>query len=375
MKKFRFSLSARSIVLLISAVLSVLFFLLLTAVSSMLINRLLPQQMAERWSDKKDVSQISCFFSGDAGVNADSIEYFRHSLDAALMEASIVQDSPNAGARLWADAYSASGRISLSNDRASLSADAIGIGGDFFLFHPLKLLDGSYFSEDNLNQDHCILDEDAAWQLFGSNQVAGMTVMVGGVPHIVAGVIEREDGRLSKAAGLDGTLVYVSWHTLETLGQSNGINHYEIVMPNPVKNYAFNYVRDHIGVAEDSVDLVENTGRFDLLKRFRTITQFGTRSMNRKAIIYPYWENVARGYEDIIALITLFAALFLAYPTVLAAILAVRYFKHKTWTIKSILHCIRDKCQMKMEELRAKKQRIRTHGDMKYNNINKKEEE
>ena len=38
---------------------------------------------------------------------------------------------------------------------------------------------------------------------------------------------------MEKAAGLTSTVVYVSYETLETYGTSNGINHYEIVMPNP----------------------------------------------------------------------------------------------------------------------------------------------
>ena len=67
-----------------------------------------------------------------------------------------------------------------------------------------------------------MIDQDAAWQLFGSNDVSGMTVYIGGIPHIVTGVVQRQEGRLTEAAGLDGSLVYVSYQTLSTLGKSNG---------------------------------------------------------------------------------------------------------------------------------------------------------
>lgn len=50
------------------------------------------------------------------------------------------------------------------------------------MFHPLKLITGSYFSGNDLMQDYCIIDQDAAWQLFGSNDVVGMTVYIGNVP-------------------------------------------------------------------------------------------------------------------------------------------------------------------------------------------------
>lgn len=363
MNRFRDFLSARNIVLWISGIVSFLVFLVLYGIAALLSGSQTSQQMAERWSERKDVAQISCFFSPNAAMSPDRIESFRHSLDSALQEASIVQDSPNANARLWADAYSADGQITVSGERARVTADAIGIGGDFFLFHPLQLLSGSYFSESDLNQDYCILDEDAAWQLFGSNNVAGQIVTIGGVPHMVAGVVHREDGRLEEAAGLDSTVIYVSYNTLDTFGSNNGINHYEIVMPNPVSEYAFSYVKENIGVAEKELEVVENTTRYDFLERLQVIADFGTRSMNGKAIIYPYWENIARGYEDIIAAVTLFALLFLAYPVVLLVMFAVIRWKHKNWTAKGIYLYLQDKGERKMEDVRAKRIRRQKHKD------------
>lgn len=355
MKKFVHSLSAKQIVLGISGAVSFLVFLILAAVSSVLSGRQLSQQMAERWSLKKDAAQVSCFFSPNMEVDLDSIEMFRHSLDDALIQASITQESPNAGARLWADAYSADGKITLVSDRARLEADAIGIGGDFFLFHPLELLSGSYFSGNDLNQDFCVIDEDAAWQLFGSNDVAGMSVTIGGIPHMVTGVVRRDEGRLEEAAGLDSTLVYVSYSTLSELGSNNGINHYEVVMPNPVSKFAYNYVKENLGKEEKEVEVVENTSRYGLLERLKILASFGTRSMNGKAIIYPYWENIARGYEDILALITLFAAVFFLYPAVLLIIMIILYWKHKTWTVKGVYLTVKDKAERRMDKVRAKR--------------------
>ena len=154
--------------------------------------------MAGRWSEKKDVAQVSCFFSSKAEVTEDTIQSFEYSLKNVLQEASITETSENPSARLWVDAYSADGKITLVNGRNTLDANAIGIGGDFFLFHPLKLITGSYFSGNDLMQDYCIIDQDAAWQLFGSNDVVGMTVYIGNVPHIVTGVVRRDRYRREK---------------------------------------------------------------------------------------------------------------------------------------------------------------------------------
>lgn len=339
----------------ISGAISFLLFLILLLITNHMAVSQEAQQMAARWSPEGGAAQISCFFSPDAGMTVDAIEMFEHSIDNALLEASITQDSPNAGARLWVDAYSADGKVSISSDNGKLEADAIGIGGDFFLFHPLKLLYGSYFSGNDVMQDYCVIDEDAAWQLFGSNNIAGMTVYIGGIPHIVTGVVERPEGRLEEAAGLDATVVYVSYKTLSELGKNNGINHYEIVMPNPVSDFAYNHVKDNMGVQEKEVEILENTSRYSLLSRLKTIAAFGTRSMNGKAIIYPYWENIARGYEDIIALLTVFMILFLLYPVVLIVVIFCIWWKHKGWTLTDAWHKGKDRIERKLEKCREKK--------------------
>lgn len=346
----------KKLILGISGGISFLLFLILAIIANHLGQTQLSQNAAYRWDKEGGVSQISCFFSVNAGVDQDRISQFEHSIDAALVDASVTLESENPSARLWVDAYSADGQLSISSDKATVEADAIGIGGDFFLFHPLKLLSGAYFSGNDLMQDYCVIDQDAAWQLFGSNDVAGMTVYIGGVPHIVIGVVERDTDRLHKAAGLDGTLVYVSLQTLKTLGWSNGINHYEILMPNPVKGFAYQYVKENLGYSEKETEVVENTSRYSLLSRLKLIPQFGCRSMNGKAIIYPYWENVARGYEDILAVITLFEGIFFLYAAAVLLILFVRWWKHKGWTVKEKWIKIKDKAERLMEKLRAGRQ-------------------
>lgn len=342
-------------VLGISGGISFLIFLILLFTTNHIIGAQDTQQMAERWSDQKNTAQVSCFFAADSGTTRDTILMFEHGIDSALTEASVVQESENPGARLWADAYSADGKITLTNNKTSVTADAIGIGGDFFLFHPLRLLSGSYFSGNDLMQDYCVIDEDAAWQLFGSPDVAGMTVYISGIPHIVTGVVERPSGRLAEAAGLEGTLVYVSMDTLETLGISYGINHYEIVMPDPVTGFAYNYVKEQLGTDEKTTEVVENSSRYSLLSRLKMIGQFGVRSMNGKGIIYPYWENMAKGYEDILMALTLLMLIALLYPTVLMLTVFIFWWRHKGWTLRDVWLKGRDKLERLVERLREKR--------------------
>ncbi len=347
----------KKIVLGISGGISFALFLVLFFLTGSMGKSQLSQTAAERWGGSEAVSQVSCFFSVASGITEDQIIEFEHTVDSALTEASVIQESENPGARLWADAYSADGQVTISTDKASITADAVGIGGDFFLFHPVPLLYGAYFSGNDVLKDYCVIDEDAAWQLFGSSDVAGMVVYIGGIPHVVTGVVERPSGRLAEAAGLDSTLVYVSCESLEENGKSNGINHYEIVMPNPVSGFAENYIRENLGADEKETEVLENTSRYSFLSRCQLLLEFGTRSMNGKAIIYPYWENIARGYEDILALLTLFELLLVIYPIGLAMVFFCIWWKHKGWTLRDVRLKVADKAERVMEKIRAKRKK------------------
>lgn len=364
MKKMKKAFSARQLIWSITCVASLLLFGILAVISNRIIVGQETQQMAKRWSQKDDVAQVSCFFSVNTGITQDSLEEFEHSVDSALEEASIVSESPNANARLWADAYSADGQISISSELSQITVDAIGIGGDFFLFHPLKLVSGSYFSGNDLMQDYCILDEDAAWKLFGSNNITGQVVYIGGVAHIVAGVVEKETGGLYEEAGLSSSLVYVSYQTLAAYGRNNGINHYEIVMPNPVDSFAKNYVAEHIGVAESEMEIIENSSRYSFFNRVKQMGKFFTRAMNGKAIIYPYWENVARAYEDILAFIMFFEIILLGFPVIVGVITLICLWRHRTWTVKGALVKAKDILTDKVARSRRERKQKRKLDNM-----------
>ena len=347
----------KKIVLGISGGVTFLIFLILLFVADHIERSMPEQNAAGRWASEGGFSQVSCFFSANARITEDSLIGFEYTIDSALKDAGITQQSQNPGARLWADAYSADGTISISTDRARLNnVKAIGIGGDFFLFHSLPLVSGAYFSGNSIETNYCVIDTDAAWQLFGSNNVVGMTVFIGEYPHIVSGVVERPSGRLAEAAGLDGTLVYVSYKTLTTLGRSNNISHYEIVMPNPVSNFAYDHVKKNLGSNERETAVVENTSRFSLINRIKLIGTFGTRSMNSRAVIYPYWENIARGYEDILLVVTVFELLFLLYPVLLVLAVFIFWWRHKGWTLRDVYLKVKDKAERLVEKLRAVRQ-------------------
>lgn len=303
------------------------------------------QNAAARWTPGGGSAQISCFFKQDANVTGDRIKELLYNLDNALTEASI--EANEEGAVRINYCYSTIGTVSLSAGTRTVTLPAIGCGGDFFLFHPVQLVSGSFFSDDMLMQDAVILDENSAWQLFGGNNIAGQTVYIDSVPHFVAGVIRSETGHLAEAAGLNGSMVYLTFDSMSRYGtgfrtgtmsgegtgsESAAMQTLELLMPEPVKGFAKQLVTEKMGVSAESMIVVDNSRRFSYPSLYAVATSFGTRSMQPSQTAYPYWENLARGWEDVLALCFVFQIVFLAAAVILLTEMIVNGYRHKKWT-------------------------------------------
>lgn len=340
-KEWLRGLSFKEIVYSSLVFLSFAIFLALTFWSDYKIKGLIDQQAAGRWDEDGGSAQVSCFFAEHTEVDEYTILSYEKALEQSLKEVLSAEEAgEERGKRLFIDAYSSLGTITVVSEKGKLEADAVGIGGDFFLFHPLQLVSGGYFSGSDLMKDSIILDEDAAWQLFGSNDIAGKSVMIGDVPHYVAGVVKRQEGKFAEKAGLDKTILYVSNEALTAYGKSEGIGIYEVVAPNPVKNFVYNNIKEKFGIKEDDMVLVENSSRYSIEALLPVLLDFGTRSMQNSAVKFPYWENIGRGWEDVKAVVLLFQILFLLIPGVIITIFLIIKWKNRTWTYKDIINFI-----------------------------------
>lgn len=301
-------------------------------VNVVLSRQLSVQQTAARWSKEKDYAHISCFFSEDAGVAKDYVIQIEQQLKTALQEAS--EDITDTVGRTLVDCYSTQGELTVFSERASVTVRAFGVGGDFFTFHSLELLSGNYFDSSDLNDDGVILDENTAWQLFGSSHVCGMFVEINGIQYPIRGVIKSDSGYFSKAAGEDETTIYVSYGILEKQQEESlPIDCYEILIKNPVEKFGFKALNNALGMAESEYEIVENSSRFEIANRFEVLRNFGIRSMNKKKIVFPYWENRAKAYEDVSALLLILEIVCLIYPFFL--------------TVKGFLWLWKQKCRIK----------------------------
>jgi len=314
-------LSIKKFILLLTAILTFILFWIVRGITNSQIFGLQDQKMAERWAPEGGYAQVSAFLPETQGITPDTLQYFEYSLKDALKKESIESESTNPDARLIASCYTAEGTISVKSAYASVNLKAVGVGGDFFQFHQLELLGGGYFSENDINDDYCVLDEVAAWKLFGSNDICGQVIYVGEVPLIVRGVVAQPEDKISKTAGAGKEMCYVSYNFLSTYGSISGVTDYEIVMPNPVPGFAMGKVKSLLGVNENDMVIVENSDRFSMENRWYLLKNIRYRSMVTQDISYPWWENVARSYEDLVVWLTVLYLALIAYTVVVIIIL------------------------------------------------------
>lgn len=276
---------------------------------------------AERFQGEGETrfAQLAVFIPEGKGKSEEDIQRFRQSLDATLVEQSL--EAPENG-RLTIDAYCGFADVAVSSENTTgTTVKAVGVGGDFFYFHPLTLLGGSYIRSGDLMDDLVVLDEEMAWRLFGGTNLAGLTMYINGEPFVVSGVVSREtDFATQKAYAGDGG-VYMSYSALSRLVETASITCYEIVMPNPIRNFAKGILEDF---PADGGDLVENSSRYSLPHLWEVIRAFGQRSMRTNGVIYPYWENAVRLTEDYGALLLVLAVLLALYPVLTALVLVIR---------------------------------------------------
>ena len=276
------------------------------------------QRAAERWrgESRERFAQVSCYFPIGSELTTEALFLFREGIDARLLDAGL--EEPESGS-YWTDGYSAQGSLSVDGERGSGEADLFAVGGDYFLFHPLRLLSGSYISSEDLMSDRVVLDRELAWRLFGGVDLEGLSVTIRGRPYYIAGVVAREQDTADQKAYSGTGAIYMDYDTAQALGAVEGISCYELVCADPISGFARNLVAESMS-PDGSFPVVENSTRFSLSGIFDVIGQFGERSMNRYGVLYPYWENAARLIEDYMGLMLVLLLLFLILPAVLLVI-------------------------------------------------------
>lgn len=269
---------------------------------------------------ENDFSQVSVFIPESRGTGLSDINAFRSKMVKALEDASVVSED---GSQLFTDCYSTSGTATATTGRASNNVPVLAVGGNFFDFHPLKLIDGTYLFDDDLNRNCVVVDGRLAWFLFGGIDVAGLTLNIDGEPFDIVGVVDLEDDFASKKADTSEMMLFMhhdSYALLHTSDDMAALTCYEAVIPNPVKNFALNLVNDNFGIK--GVETVEITQRFSLGNIYKALFNMPASVIN-KGIALPYWENAARYALNVCGLLVGIATFCLILVPVPAIIIAL----------------------------------------------------
>ena len=327
---------------------------------------LLSQQAAERWQGDSEMpyKQISCFLPTDKEITLEQIGTFRNAAMTKLKEGSLDITGSEV---LMQDCWSTNGTAAVKGTHGKGQAAVIAVGGNYFDFHPIRLINGDYLHPNDLMEDRVLLDEELAWLLFGGTSLQGMEVRIEGVPYVVAGVIEREkDFASKKAYSPDEMVMFMSYEGLRNLNEELKINCYEYVMANPVKNFALGVAQEKFPIGRG--EILCNTDRYSFNKMLDIVRHYGNRSTQSNGVLYPYWENAARISEDWAALFWALGMLLPIFPIIMACIWLVGGFKRGR---KKMAEEIMPEAKEKAEEavrVRQRKRWLKKHGESEQEN-------
>ena len=310
-------LTKKQLVLLVIIAAGLLVFGVLTAISGAVARTQSTQYSAKYWDPDGRYSMVSVFLPKGNGLAQDNVRLLEYTLDQALINEAL--EAPSDNARLYVSSYSVKTEASVSSQRSkSQTCTAYGVGGDFFRFHNYELISGSYLVEDSLMDDHVVLDEEAAWKIFGAIEVDGMTLTYDGKEYIVQGVVKPMDEFKSKAGGAESGTIFFPFGRIE--GEADC---YEIIFPNPVSGFAVKQITEAFkscGYDEDDIRIVNNSERYGFVNSAKRLAKWTDRGMSFKALTYPYWENSAIAVENIVDLLTFFRILFIVPPIIIVVV-------------------------------------------------------
>lgn len=283
---------------------------------------------ARRWqSGRQDFAYISVYMSPEEGWKESDRNSFTSSLKMSFQENSIInEDREDNSDGLLKDCFSCEGVMEFTNGKNMATAKVTATGGDFFFFHQPVWLSGFAYSSDDVMKDRAVIDKELAWQLFGGENVAGMPFKINGNTYYVAGVVDtgqtKEEkkayGEINRAwlpysafcneyqgnygtSGGTGSTGITDFSGMSDIGAGTGektnkvpVTCYEIVMPNPVQEWAINLVQKNLGTEERKMVVVENSKRTNFFYVINSLKEFFYKTAGTQPVAYPYWENAAR---------------------------------------------------------------------------------
>lgn len=261
-------------------------------------------------------TQLAAYLSEDSYLTSDGIMDVKNGLESAMTDASI----EHGGRYLLCG--SAERDVVLTRDALTLEATATVYFGDWFGLHPSLPLVGGYVDESAATTDFCVIDDYAAWSIFGATDVCGMELCINEKTYTVSAVLAADRGVYAEYYG-EKPRVYILYSSAAMRDERITFTSLEAVLPDPITDSAKTMFSDAVASYSDDVHVI--TDRFEVASLWDNIKDFPSLGV-MEGKNYPYYENVSRIMETKCAMLLVFetAAYILAavfFVTVLAMIL------------------------------------------------------
>ncbi len=267
---------------------------------------------AEQWETETGTrySQISVFLPIGNAMSIPETYGMRYTIETKLKNDNTIDKN---GGNQWQDCASMEGTATISHSNHDVETVMTGTWGDFFQFHPEELISGSYYSDNDININRAVIDDMAAWSLFGSVDAAEMTFYIGDTEFEVAGVVKsplRADDQIAYGTKPH---IYLPIEAVSYVNEVAYLSSYEMCVPYKVDGYALEMAK---GVFPETCEIVDQTGRFDVIKLVKGFKQLSESIMVKKGFIYPWYENSVRAAELKARMMAFPTALILLIPAV-----------------------------------------------------------
>lgn len=244
--------------------------------------------------------QLAVYLNDEDYLTPDGMMQIKNTLESKLVENGIVQTS---GYLLSGSAEKAA---TLSRDTLSIDVISTVYFGDWFGLHPHIPIFGGYVDESAATTDFCVIDDLAAWRIFGSTDVCGMDVKINEKLYTISAVLAADRGTYAEYYG-EKPRVYILYNSAAMRDERITFTSLEAVLPEPVEGAAYSMLKEAVASYSDEIYTV--TDRFSPRELFENIKEFSSLGvMEGKS--FPYYENVARIMETKCASILVFESAF-----------------------------------------------------------------
>lgn len=308
------------------------------------------QQMNKYWQNNSEMSyrQMSVFGKGyGAGtepkhaqdgnpeyLTLKSIETIRENLENKVSENAKKNNKPDKNNKKkldkktqsnWTDCYSTFFDASCayefdqtingetSTKSVPFNANIVAVGGNYKAFHPFEFLSGGFLPADEFDLNICVINDNLAWTLFRSYDIAGRKINILGDEYQIIGVVAENSTSIDKLTGAQANRIYCYYSKMEALNQKGYFNMgsfeegqlidplailcYEAMLPEIVSGVAKSDVLSSLptyNASNPQFVVVSNTGRFNPINVYKENMPIGSSEQKYGSFMFPYWEKAAR---------------------------------------------------------------------------------